>query len=202
MAALAAVVVVAVVAGLVGQAAAWSVRREPSGVVAKCRLGPDLAPKVYQAPPARCIDTSRPWSAVIHTTKGEVTVAFLVGSAPDTVNNFIALAANGYYDGTPFFKSTDWYVQGGDPQGDGRGGPGYTLDPEVLPNDPWQPGSLGMARTADGINGSQFFITKASWPGGNPTTAYNHFATVTLGFDKVGQLTAGDRITGIDIKRG
>jgi cyclophilin family peptidyl-prolyl cis-trans isomerase len=64
------------------------------------------------------------------------------------------------------------------------------------------PGSLGYARTPEGLNGGQFFITKQAWPGGDPQIPYNHFATVTLGFDVVQQLTSSDRITRIEVKQG
>jgi cyclophilin family peptidyl-prolyl cis-trans isomerase len=194
------VLVVAVAAAGVGLA--WAANPAPTGAFAKCRTASPLAPRVYKTPPAMCIDTSKPYSATILTTKGDVTIAFLVGSAPVTVNNFIVLAVNGYYSGLKFFHITDWYAQTGDPLNSGRGGPGYTLPEEPAPNDSWAPGSLGMARLPDGLSGGQVFITKQPWPGGNPTLAYNHFATVSLGFDILAQLTTDDRVLRVDVKRG
>jgi cyclophilin family peptidyl-prolyl cis-trans isomerase len=200
--ALAVVLVLVVVAAAAGVGLASAANPAPTGAFAKCRTAPQVAPRVYQAPPATCIDLSKPYAATILTTKGDVTITFLVGAAPVTVNNFIVLAVNGYFTGGRFFNIQDWYVQGGDPANTGRGGPGYSLPDEASPSDTWVPGSVGMARFPSGISGSQFFMTKQAWPGGNPTTAYNHFATVILGFDIVGQLTTDDRILRVDVKRG
>ena len=76
--------------------------------------------------------------------------------APVTVNNFIVLALNGYYNGSSFWDSEDWVVQAGDPNGNGTGGPGYNLPEEPAPFLKWNPGSVGMARIPGGpINGSQ-----------------------------------------------
>jgi cyclophilin family peptidyl-prolyl cis-trans isomerase len=200
--ALAVVLVLVVAAAAAGVAMAWAANPAPSGAFARCKTAPQVAPHIYQAPPATCIDLNKPYSATILTTKGDITLTFLVGAAPVTVNNFIVLAVNGYFTGDRFFNVQDWFVQSGDPTNSGRGGPGYTLPDEPSPADAWVPGSVGMARFPAGISGSQFFITKLAWPGGNPSTAYNHFATVTLGFDIVGQLTTDDRILRVDVKRG
>jgi len=199
---LAVVLVLVVAAAATGVAMGWAARPAPSGAFANCRTAPQVAPYVYQAPPANCIDLNKPYSATILTTKGDITVQFLVGAAPVTVNNFIVLAVNGYFTGDRLFNVQDWFAQSGDPINTGRGGPGYTLPDEPQPADAWVPGSVGMARLPSGVSGSQFFITKLPWPGGNPTTAYNHFATVTLGFDIVGQLTKDDRILRVDVRKG
>ena len=194
-------VVAAVVAGGIGLD--WAAHPAPGGAFAACKTGPKLAPNLYSAPPPMCIDPSKTYNGTIKTTKGDFSFVFLASAAPKTTNNFIVLALNGYYNGLTFFRSEDWVVQGGDPENDGRGGPGYTLPPEApAPGDRWVPGAMGMARfPGDGISGSQFFVLKGSWPGGDPTTPYNHFATVTLGFDIVGQLTPGDRILRVEVKR-
>ena len=199
---LAAVLVLVVLAAAAGVAMAWAANPAPGGALAKCKTAPQVAPHVYQAPPANCIDLSKPYSATMLTTKGDITLTFLVGAAPVTVNNFIVLAVNGSFTGDRFFNVQDWFAQSGDPTNTGRGGPGYNLPEEPSPSDAWVPGSVGMARFPDGISGSQFFITKLAWPGGNPTASYNHFATVTLGFDIVGQLTTDDRILRVDVKKG
>jgi cyclophilin family peptidyl-prolyl cis-trans isomerase len=176
---------------------------QPTGAFAGCRPARELAPRQYAGPPAMCIDPDKNYKGTMKTTKGDFSFVFLASSAPKTVNNFIVLAVNGYFDGLTFFRSEDWVLQGGDPQNDGRGGPGYTLPPEPPPAaDKWVPGSIGMARfPGDGISGSQFFILKTAWPGGNPPTVYNHFATITLGFDIVGQISAGDRILSVQVQR-
>jgi len=117
-----------------------------------------------------------------------------------TVNNFVVLAIHGYYNGLTFWRSEDWVVQGGDPRGDGRGGPGYDL-PDEPTAAPWDVAAVGMARVPGGaVNGSQFFIEKAPWPASGPTAVYNRFGTVTSGMDKVQLLTAGDTVTSITIK--
>ena len=193
--------IVAVVIGA-GIGVDWLASPHPAAAFARCQTAQKLAPGLYAGPPAMCIDPNATYNGTIKTTKGDFSMVFLK-STPKTVNNFIVLAENGYYDGLSFFRVEDWVVQTGDPQNSGRGGPGYAL-PEEPPGqgDQWVPGSLGMARFPDGsISGSQFFILKQSWPGGDPTTVYNHFATVTLGFDVVSQLTASDRILSVSIKR-
>ncbi len=127
-------------------------------------------------------------------------IELLPDTAPATVNNFVVLALHGYYNQLTFWKSEDWVIQGGDPNGDGTGGPGYNLPEE--PNDSlkWDVGSVGMARVPGGaINGSQFFIVKGTWPGGGPTATYNRFGTVVEGLDKAQALTSNDRIDYIAI---
>ena len=198
---LAVVAVLVVIAVLAGQALEWAAHPPPRGAFAGCHTAPATGPHTFAAPPPFCIDRTRNYSATISTTKGDIGVVFLTSSTPATVNNFIVLAVNGYFNGMPFFKSSDWYIQTGDPLGTGHGGPGYTL-PDEPSTDAWVPGSLGMARIPDeGLSGSQFFLTKSDIPNGPPTTIYNHFATVTLGFDKVGQLDTTDRILSITVKR-
>ncbi len=197
-----ALVVAAVIGG--GAAIDWTMRPQPAAAFSNCHTGPQLAPQVYSAPPPMCIDPAATYDGTIKTTKGDIRFVFLAKQAPKTSNNFVVLAENGYFNGMTFFRTEDWVVQSGDPSNTGRGGPGYGLAAEPQASeDQWVPGSLGMARFPDGtISGSQFFILKQSWPGGNPGVAYNHFGTITLGFDVVGQLTPSDRILSVDIKRG
>ena len=91
-------------------------------------------------------------------------------------------------------------MQGGDPRGDGRGGPGYSL-PDETTTTPWGLGAVGMARVPGGaVNGSQFFIQKGEWPAPGPTADYNRFGTVTSGMDKASVLTASDTIISVTIK--
>src|SRR5438105_14815784 len=179
-----------------GAAIDWAARPHPPAAFAKCRTATQLAPDLYSGPPSMCIDPKATYNGTIKTTKGDITFVFLTKSAPKTVNNFIVLAENGYFNGQPFWRAEDWVVQAGDPLGNGRGGPGYSLPAEpTASGEQWPPGSLGMARLPDGtIRGSQHFSLKQPWKGGNPTSEYNHFATITLGFDIVSQLTTSDRI--------
>ena len=194
--------VVALVVGA-GIGIDWAMGPHPTGALAGCRTATQLAPQLYSGPPPMCIDRNAKYRATVKTTKGDIIFDFLASQAPETTNNFIVLAEHGYFNGLTFFRSEDWVIQSGDPQNSGRGGPGYSLHPErPQANDSWVPGSLGMARFPDGtISGSQFFILKSAWSGGNPSDVYNHFGTVTQGFDIVGQLTSSDHILSVDVKR-
>ena len=171
----------------------------PSGTFADCRTSARLAPGLYAAPPRMCIDPHREVDATIQTTQGNLGLVLQTKQAPRTVNNFVVLALNGYYDGQRFFGAQSWEISAGDPKG-----PGYSLPAAPIPKgESWQPGSLGMARLPDGrVSGSEFFITRSGWQGGNPTVPYNHFATVTTGFDNVAKLSGSDRILQITIKSG
>jgi cyclophilin family peptidyl-prolyl cis-trans isomerase len=195
-------VVVAVVIGA-GAGVDWAIGAHPASGFSKCRTAPAVAPKTYAGTPPMCIDTKAKYTGTLKTTKGDITFDFLTRQAPTTVNNFIVLAENGYFDEQTFWNSQDWVIQGGDPLNNGRGGPGYTLPSEVpAADEQWPPGSMGMARVPDGtISGSQFFVLKAAWSGGNPSAVYNHFATVTLGFDVLSQLGTSDRILSVEIRR-
>jgi cyclophilin family peptidyl-prolyl cis-trans isomerase len=173
---------------------------EPSAL-AGCKTATQVGPHAFIGPQPICIVASRKYQATINTTQGAITIQLLPEIAPVTVNNFVVLSVNGYYNGLTFWKAEDWVVQGGDPNGDGRGGPGYNLpdEPNTLPA--WQLGAVGMARVPGGpVNGSQFFIEKSTWPGTGPTAVYNRFGTVVLGLDKAQLLGTSDRITSITIK--
>lgn len=182
----------------------WVASPHPPAAFASCRTARQLAPDQYAGPPPMCIDPTATYHATLHTTKGDLTVVLLPQQTPRTVNNFVVLAEHGFFNGQTFWQTESWVVQGGDPRNNGRGGPGYTLPAEpVAADEQWAPGSLGMARFPNGtISGSQFFILKQPWQGGNPTSDYNHFATVTAGIDIVGQLTTSDRILSVDVKKG
>jgi cyclophilin family peptidyl-prolyl cis-trans isomerase len=159
-----------------------------------------VAPHQFIGRQPICITRTNTYTATIITSQGPVVIQLHPEVAPVTVNNFIVLATHGYYDNLTFWKSEDWVVQGGDPLGNGRGGPGYTL-PDEPGATPWGLGAVGMARVPGGpVNGSQFFIEKAPWPDTGPTAVYNRFGTVISGMDKVQQLAAGDTIKSITIK--
>jgi cyclophilin family peptidyl-prolyl cis-trans isomerase len=181
----------------------WTLGAHPASTFSGCRTASQLAPDLYSAQPAMCIDTKANYTGTLKTTKGDISFALLTRQTPRTVNNFIVLAENGYFNGQRFWRSMDWVIQTGDPLGNGHGGPGYALAPEPpATDDQWPVGSMGMARFPDGtISGSQFFILKGAWPNGNPVDVYNHFANVTLGNDIVSQLDTTDRILSVAIKR-
>ena len=122
--------------------------------------------KQYSSAPAMAIDPSKTYTAVIETSAGSMTAEFFPGDAPNTVNNWIFLAKDGYYDGVIFHRCIPGFmIQGGDPTGTGRGGPGYKFADEFhgeLQFD--KPYLLAMANAGPGTNGSQFFITVGATP--------------------------------------
>ena len=168
--------------------------------LASCRTSTQTGPHTFIARQPMCITAGQKLTATITTSQGDIVVQLHPEIAPVTVNNFVILATHGYYNGLIFWKAEDWVVQGGDPQDNGTGGPGYNL-PDEPSNDSWDVGALGMARVPGGpINGSQFFIEKAAWPGSGPTAVYNRFGTVVSGMDKVQAIGVTDTINSISIK--
>ena len=168
--------------------------------LAGCKTSTQTGPRTFIGPQPICISAAHTYVATVNTSQGPIVIKLHPEIAPVTVNNFVVLSIHGFYDGLKFWKSEDWVVQGGDPRGDGRGGPGYSL-PDETSNDPWGLGAVGMARVPGGaVNGSQFFIEKAAWPTPGPTAAYNRFGTVISGLDKAQLLQAQDTITSITIK--
>ena len=139
--------------------------------------------------------------AKIDTSKGSIHINLFAGEAPVTVANFVNLAERGYYDGLKFHRViADFMVQGGCPQGDGRGGPGYQFEDEFdagLRHD--RPGRLSMANSGPGTNGSQFFITHVatSWL----DDAHTIFGEVAGDGDQaiVDAIAQGDSIEGVEI---
>jgi peptidyl-prolyl cis-trans isomerase B (cyclophilin B) len=129
--------------------------------------------KQYPQPPKMMIDPKKKYAATFDTSKGKIEVDLFPGDAPMTVNNFVFLANEKFYDGTKFHRViADFMVQGGDPTGTGSGGPGYRFEDEVK-NNPrkHQVGSLSMANAGPNTNGSQFFITHVvtDWLNGKHT---------------------------------
>jgi cyclophilin family peptidyl-prolyl cis-trans isomerase len=122
--------------------------------------------KQYQSPPAMIIDPSKRYLARLKTSKGDITVELFADKAPRTVNNFVFLAREGFYDNTTFHRVIkDFMIQGGDPTGTGRGGPGYRFEDEFHPDLKHDgPGVLSMANAGPNTNGSQFFITRVPTP--------------------------------------
>lgn len=124
------------------------------------------APLEWSSPPTMQIDPSKSYEAVFTTEAGEFTVRLFPDRAPLTVNNFVFLARQGYYDNTTFHRVLPGFMaQGGDPTGTGRGGPGYTFEDEFDPDLQFDvPGLLAMANRGPDTNGGQFFITYAPTP--------------------------------------
>jgi peptidyl-prolyl cis-trans isomerase B (cyclophilin B) len=139
--------------------------------------------KQWSQPPVMAIDPKKNYTAVLHTDKGDITLQLFADKTPTTVNNFVFLARQGFYDGTIFHRVIkDFMAQGGDPTGSGRGGPGYRFADEFHPklrHD--KPGVLSMANAGPGTNGSQFFITHIPTPWLD--NKHSVFGQVTGGMD-------------------
>lgn len=141
----------------------------------------------------------QPSQAVIETSKGTIRFKFFPAEAPKTVDNFIQLARKGFYDGLTFHRVVPGFViQGGDPKGDGTGGPGYTVKAEFNSR-PHLAGTVAMARSADPDSaGSQFYICLEPQPGLNGQ--YTVFGQVTEGMDVVRKIRVGDVMTKVTVE--
>ena len=123
-------------------------------------------------------------NATMHTNHGAIEVELFDDDAPKTVDNFVKLAGDGFYDGATFHRVIpDFMIQGGDPTGTGTGGPGYKFADETVRKD-YEPGTLAMANAGPNTNGSQFFICHADLRGRLPKN-YTIFGKVTSGIDVV-----------------
>jgi len=142
-----------------------------------------MADKQWSQAPQMVIDPKKKYTATISTDKGDMVVELFADKTPKTVNNFVFLAREGFYDGTIFHRViADFMVQGGDPTGTGRGGPGYRFADEFHPSLKHnKPGILSMANAGAGTNGSQFFITHVPtpWLDGK----HSVFGQITSGMD-------------------
>jgi cyclophilin family peptidyl-prolyl cis-trans isomerase len=139
----------------------------------------------FDGPPPMVIDPEKRYTAEVVTSKGTVVIALDALAAPATVNNFVFLARWHYYDGIVFHRIIPGFMlQGGDPEGSGRGGPGYRFDDELPAPGRYQIGSLAMANAGPNTNGSQFFIV--SGPSGvSLPPSYSLFGQVVSGLDVV-----------------
>ncbi len=146
------------------------------------------------------IDPAKKYSATLETSSGTIVVDLFAKDAPKTVNNFIFLARDGFYDGTVFHRViSDFMIQGGDPTGSGRGGPGYRFEDETKNNpNKHKIGSLSMANAGPNTNGSQFFIThvETGWLDGKHTV----FGQVRSGQDVVNTVKQGDTLKSVKIE--
>jgi cyclophilin family peptidyl-prolyl cis-trans isomerase len=152
------------------------------------------APKTqdFSAPPEMGIDPDKRYTATMSTTLGELVIALDAVRAPKTVNNFIFLALNHYYDGVIFHRIINGFMcQGGDPTGTGRGGPGYRFEDELPKPGQYQIGSVAMANAGPNTNGSQFFVISGPSGVGLPP-AYSLFGQVVKGLEIVDEMQRVD----------
>ena len=168
-----------------------------------------MAQKRYSGPPNMVIDANKRYTATFHTQVGDFQVELFAAQAPQTVNNFVFLAREGFYNGTTFHRVIPGFMaQGGDPTGTGMGGPGYKFADErgalALRHD--RPGILSMANAGPNTNGSQFFITFGPTPHLNGK--HGVFGVVTSGMEVVLSIAErdpqrarepGTRINSIDL---
>jgi len=158
-----------------------------------------MAMKQWDRPPEMLIDPDRKYRGKIETARGVIEIEFYPQHAPLTVNNFVFLAREGFYDGVVFHRVIpDFVIQGGDPTGTGRGGPGYRFEDECAGNPLiHERGVLSMANAGPGTNGSQFFITHSPQPHLNGM--HTVFGKVVAGLDVVDAIRQGDRMDRVTI---
>src|SRR5437870_1834855 len=165
-------------AALVG-GAACQMRSESSG-----------APKQWSSPPAMRVDANKTYNAKIQTSMGEINATLLVKEAPTTVNNFVFLSREGFYDGVKFHRIIKGFmVQTGDPVGNGTGGPGYTFVDEPVTSN-YDRGVLAMANRGPNTNGSQFFIVQGDDVGLRLPKNYTIFGKISQGLEILDQIAS------------
>ncbi|MCX7876089.1 MAG: peptidylprolyl isomerase [Melioribacteraceae bacterium] len=155
--------------------------------------------KQWNKPPELTIDVNKNYNALIVTSKGTIEIKLYPEYAPKTVNNFVFLANEGFYDGVTFHRVIeDFVIQGGDPTGTGRGGPGYKFEDEFN-NNPLkhERGVISMANAGPNTNGSQFFITHSPQPHLNGR--HTVFGKVINGLDVVDSIEQGDEMLEVKI---
>jgi len=155
-------------------------------------IGEDMSDKIYDKQPEMNINTNSSYTAVIKTNLGDMTVEFFTDDSPITVNNFISLSKDGYYDNVIFHRVISGFmIQGGDPSGTGHGDygkyPGYKFDDELNNQRPYEKGILAMANAGPNTNGSQFFIMHVDYP---LPYSYTIFGQVVDGFDIIDKIAS------------
>ncbi len=156
--------------------------------------------KSWNKPPEMKIDPKKKYYAEMETNKGKIELQLFPEYAPKTVNNFVFLAREGFYDGVTFHRViSDFVIQGGDPTGTGRGGPGYEFEDETK-NNPLkhETGVISMANAGPNTNGSQFFITHSPQPHLNGK--HTVFGKVVQGMDVVNAIRQGDKMEHVTIR--
>jgi peptidyl-prolyl cis-trans isomerase B (cyclophilin B) len=158
-----------------------------------------MAQQEWPAPPAMKIDVAKDYAVSIETNRGTIELTLHPQHAPQTVNNFVFLAEQGFYDGVKFHRViADFMIQTGDPTGTGRGGPGYRFADECKGNPlKHERGVISMANAGPNTNGTQFFITHVPTPHLNGK--HTVFGKVTKGLDVVDSIRQGDTIVGVKV---
>ncbi len=158
-----------------------------------------MTEKQWDQSPEMKIDTEKSYGVVIETDKGNIEIELYPQNAPKTVNNFVFLAREGFYDGVLFHRViNNFMIQGGDPTGTGSGGPGYKFEDEIQGNPlKHETGVLSMANAGPNTNGSQFFITHAPQPHLNGK--HTVFGKVVVGQDVVDSIQEGDKMEQVKI---
>ncbi|HSG17663.1 MAG TPA: peptidylprolyl isomerase [Anaerolineae bacterium] len=151
-----------------------------------------MSAKQWNSPPKMQIDENKEYRVDMETNRGTIVLELYPQYAPQTVNNFVFLASEGFYDGVVFHRViSDFMIQGGDPTGSGRGGPGYRFGDEFAGNPlKHETGVISMANAGPGTNGSQFFITHSPQPHLNGK--HTVFGKVIEGQDVVDVIRSGD----------
>jgi peptidyl-prolyl cis-trans isomerase B (cyclophilin B) len=158
-----------------------------------------MAQQQWSAPPAMQVDVAKEYAVSIETNRGTIELTLYPQHAPKTVNNFVFLAGEGFYDGVKFHRViADFMIQTGDPTGTGRGGPGYQFGDECK-NNPLkhERGVVSMANAGPSTNGSQFFITHVPTPHLNGK--HTVFGKVTKGQDVVDAIEQGDVMVSVKV---
>ena len=158
-----------------------------------------MADKQWSAPPEMQIDATKDYMISIETNRGTIELSLQPQHAPNTVNNFVFLAKQGYYDGVKFHRViADFMIQTGDPTGTGRGGPGYRFADECKGNPlKHSRGVISMANAGPNTNGSQFFITHVATP--HLDGKHTVFGKVTKGLDVVDTIAQGDVMVSVTV---
>ena len=167
---------------------------KPLETTTSSTIGEQMSDKIYDAQPTMQIDEGKSYTAVIKTNLGDMTVEFFTDDAPITVNNFISLSKDGYYDNVIFHRVISGFmIQGGDPSGTGHGDygkyPGYEFEDELNNQRPYEKGILAMANRGPNTNGSQFFIMHVDYP---LPYSYTIFGQVVDGFDVIDKIASVD----------
>jgi len=180
-----------------------------SAAVAACgslTFGPAMTPTAgnagkhtFSAPPPMTINPAHHFLVTMTTNKGTITLCLDPALALNTVNNFVFLARNQFYDGLKFHRVVaNFVIQGGDPQGTGSGGPGYKFNDEPVRGE-YTAGAVAMANSGANTNGSQFFICTADQTG-KLAKSYNLFGYVQTGMDVVLKIAQGDTMTSVTVQ--